>query len=118
MADNWHVGNAATDGQDFRGWIVGHFINGAAAPIRTSQDVEIKWGVHPAGEERADWQASEHRTTVIVLVQGRFQINLSVDSHTLQKQGDYAVWGPGIGHSWKAEEDSVVLTVRWPSTAL
>lgn len=115
MADNWHVGNAKSDGSDWRGWIVGHFIDGDATPIRTSQDVEIKWGVHPAGEERASWQTTEHRTTVLVLIEGRFQINLSVDSHTLREQGDYAMWGPGIGHSWKAEQDSVVLTIRWPS---
>ena len=25
------------------------------------------------------------------------------------------VWGRGVDHSWYAEEDSVVLTVRWPS---
>ena len=36
-------------------------------------------------------------------------------STTLEKEGDYAVWGPGIGHSWQAEEDSIVITVRWPS---
>jgi len=116
MADNWHVGNAATDGQPWRGWIIGHFIDGDA-PIRTSEEVEVKWGIHPAGEERANWQTTEHRTTVLVLIQGRFQINMSVHGHTLQQQGDYAMWGPGIGHSWKAEEDSVVLTIRWPSTS-
>jgi hypothetical protein len=25
------------------------------------------------------------------------------------------MWGPGVDHSWEALEDSVVLTVRWPS---
>jgi hypothetical protein len=25
------------------------------------------------------------------------------------------VWGEGVDHSWHAEEESVVLTVRWPS---
>jgi hypothetical protein len=25
------------------------------------------------------------------------------------------VWGRDIGHSWFAEEESVLLTVRWPS---
>jgi quercetin dioxygenase-like cupin family protein len=35
--------------------------------------------------------------------------------HALEKEGDYAVWGPGIDHSWKAEEDSILITVRWPS---
>jgi hypothetical protein len=25
------------------------------------------------------------------------------------------MWGPGVDHSWYAEEASTVLTVRWPS---
>jgi hypothetical protein len=25
------------------------------------------------------------------------------------------MWGAGTDHSWRAEEDSVVITVRWPS---
>jgi hypothetical protein len=33
----------------------------------------------------------------------------------LAEQGDYVVWSRGTDHSWLAEEDSVVLTVRWPS---
>ena len=33
----------------------------------------------------------------------------------LAERGDYVVWGPGVDHSWCAEEESVVLTVRWPS---
>jgi hypothetical protein len=35
----------------------------------------------------------------------------------LARQGDYAMWGPGIDHHWSADEESVVLTVRWPSLA-
>lgn len=113
MSD-WHVGNAATDGEAHRGWIVGHFL--ADEGVRHSEAVEIKWGLHPAGDERADWQSEEHRTTVLILVRGRFQIDLSLGSQVLERAGDYAMWGPGVGHSWRAEEDSVVITVRWPST--
>jgi hypothetical protein len=36
-------------------------------------------------------------------------------STTLEKEGDYVVWGPGIDHCWQAEKDSIVITVRWPS---
>jgi quercetin dioxygenase-like cupin family protein len=36
-------------------------------------------------------------------------------SVTLQRQGDYVVWGKGTDHSWQAEDDSTVITVRWPS---
>jgi len=114
MSDpTWHVGNAGLDGQERRGWIVGHFLD--REDIRHSGDVEIKWGVHARGEERAAWQGEEFRTTVLLLVKGRFEINLSVQSFVLEHEGDYAMWGPGVGHSWRAEEDSVVITVRWPS---
>jgi hypothetical protein len=52
MADNWYSGNAKSDSKDRRGWLIGHFIEDHD-DIRASDDVEIKWGVHPAGEERA-----------------------------------------------------------------
>jgi quercetin dioxygenase-like cupin family protein len=48
-------------------------------------------------------------------VKGRFRIELSVGSFVLAEPGDYALWGPGIDHWWVAEEESTVITVRWPS---
>jgi hypothetical protein len=114
MADNWYVGNAAIDGKEHRGWLVGHFLDDAAG-VRVSDTVEIKWGIHPAGDERDAWHTDEQRTTVILLVQGQFRIELSSGTFLLKEQGDYAMWGPGIEHSWRAEEDSIVITVRWPS---
>lgn len=110
---SWHVGNAAEDSSDYRGWFVGHFIGGD--DLRCSEDVEIKWGVHPAGDRRASWQGEEHRTTVLLLVSGRFRIDLSDTSTVLERQGDYAMWGAGVGHSWEALDDSIVITIRWPS---
>jgi quercetin dioxygenase-like cupin family protein len=83
--------------------------------VRMSRDVEIKWASHPARDRRESWFENETRTTVVMLVSGRFRIDLSVGAAILAEQGDYAMWGPGIGHSWQAEEDSVVVTVRWPS---
>lgn len=109
----WHVGNARTDGSDYRGWFVGHFMQ--VGDVRLSNDVELKWGVHHAGEERDAWHDIEHRTTVLLLIRGRFRINLEVGTFVLEKKGDYAMWGPSIGHSWRAEVDSEVITIRWPS---
>jgi quercetin dioxygenase-like cupin family protein len=114
MAEKWHVGNANTDGESTRGWLLGHFIGEGDDP-RATTAVEVKWGVHPAGEGRGGWATDEQRTTLLILVRGRFRLDLSVASTTLEKEGDYAVWGPGIDHSWQAEEDSIVITVRWPS---
>ena len=80
MADNWHVGKAAVDGGDSRGWLIGHFLD-SSDEVRASEIVEVKWGIHPAGEGRDDWYTCEKRTTVLLLVKGRFRINLSVGSY-------------------------------------
>lgn len=114
MADNWYTGNAATDGDAYRGWLLGHFISADEGPRKTNA-LEVKWGVHPAGQQRPEWTTGEERSTLLLLVHGRFRLDLTVGSTTLEREGDYVVWGPGIDHSWQAEEDSVVVTIRWPS---
>jgi hypothetical protein len=113
MSSAWYAGNANDDATDHRGWLVGHFMSDG--DLRQTKDVEIKWGIHPAGDNREAWQGEEYRTTVLVLISGRFRIRLSEGEQVLERQGDYVMWGPGIGHSWHAEHDSVVVTVRWPS---
>lgn len=113
MKDRVYVGNAGTDAALDRGWLLGHFKD--ASDPRHSEEVEIKWGVHPQGEARAQWVTGEERTALLVLISGRFRVELPERSVLLAEQGDYVVWGRGVDHSWQAEEESVVLTVRWPS---
>jgi glyoxylate utilization-related uncharacterized protein len=108
-----HFGNAAEEGNGRRGWFVGHFM--PEGDLRRSTEVELKWGVHPAGDERTNWVDTETRTTVVLLIAGRFRVELSHGTYVLREPGDYIMWGPGIAHSWRAEEDSVVVTIRWPS---
>jgi quercetin dioxygenase-like cupin family protein len=108
----WSHGNAKADSQHDRGWLVGHFV---PEGIRSTGDVEIKWGIHPAGDKRAEWTHDDQRTTFVVLVEGEFRVDLTEGSTVLSTQGDYAMWGPGVDHSWEALADSVVITVRWPS---
>ncbi|CAM5634033.1 hypothetical protein SVIOM342S_04458 [Streptomyces violaceorubidus] len=55
-----------------RGWLLGHFKE--ASDPRHSEDVEIKWGVHPKGDERAHWVTGEDRTALQVLISGRFRV--------------------------------------------
>lgn len=110
----WHFGNASVDGAERRGWFVGQFME--TDDVRKSKDLEVKWGVHIAGDRREAWFENEERTTVVMLISGRFRIDLSVGTALLTEPGDYATWGPGIGHSWRAEEDSVVVTIRWPAS--
>lgn len=113
MDDNVYTGRASVDAAADRGWLLGHFRE--ASDLRHSDAVEIKWGVHPAGDARSEWVRGEERTAVLILVSGRFQVEFPHRTVELREQGDYVVWGPGVDHSWCAPEESVVLTVRWPS---
>jgi quercetin dioxygenase-like cupin family protein len=115
MSPRWYSGNAAEDGRETRGWLLGHFINPTEG-VRSTRDVEVKWGIHLAGDERAEWTSDDQRTTLVLLVQGNFRVDLTETRITLVRQGDYVVWGRGIDHSWKAISDSIVITVRWPSS--
>jgi quercetin dioxygenase-like cupin family protein len=115
MSGNWHSGNSEEDGRTTRGWILGHFIDPSQG-VRSSKDVEIKWFNHPAGDKRHEWTSDDQRTTLVLLVEGNFRIDLTEASVTLKKQGDYVTWGPGIDHSWEALTESIVVTVRWPSS--
>jgi hypothetical protein len=112
MAEAIYAGSAPEDAAECRGWLLGHFM--PPGDIRHSADVEIKWGVHPRGDQRAQWVTAEVRTALIVLVSGRFRIEFREQSVVLAKRGDYVVF-QGVDHSWFAEEDSVIVGVRWPS---
>jgi hypothetical protein len=116
VSADWHIGNAADDGRNTRGWLLGHFIDGSES-VRSTRDLEIKWGIHSAGEKRREWTHDDQRTTLVLLVEGNFVVKLTTGTAELTRQGDYAVWGPGIDHSWEAKENSVVITVRWPSSS-
>jgi quercetin dioxygenase-like cupin family protein len=116
VADNWYAGNANDDASQHRGWLLGHFINPAVGAARATSALEVKWGIHPAGQKRSEWTTAEQRSTLVLLISGKFRIDLTVGNVTLERQGDYITWGPGIDHSWLAEQDSIVITVRWPST--
>ena len=113
MSDGVYVGDAGLDGGRNSGWLLGHFM---PAGLLHSADVEVKWGVHPAGDRRAAWATGEVRTALLVLIRGEFDIELRDRTVLLRSPGDYVVWGPGQDHSWHAwVPDTVVLTVRWPS---
>ena len=105
-----YSGNAEIDGSDTRGWIAGSFI---PEGLRHSDNVEIKWGIHSAGEARDEWVIGEQRTTICMLISGKFVVQFRGKEALLEKPGDYVMWGEGTDHKWQAQEDSVVMTVRW-----
>ena len=112
MAETIYVGNAGADAPANRGWLLGHFR--PADDARHSDEVEIKWAVHAKGDRRADWVVAEQRSALILLISGRFRVDLPERSVFLAEQGDYVVFHD-VSHSWEAEEASVVVAVRWPS---
>ena len=110
---NIYTGNAQIDGQSTKQWIVGHFI--PADNIRHSDNVEIKWAVHKQGEKRQEWVTGEKRTSIAILVSGKVIFEFRDKKCELSNQGDYVMWGVGVDHRWEVVEDSVIITVRWPS---
>lgn len=112
MASKIHVGSAPADASKNRGWLLGHFM--PPGDPRHSEAVEIKWGAHARGDRRAQWVTGEIRTAMIVLVSGRFRIEFRDRSVLLAKPGDYVVFDR-VDHTWHAEQESVILGVRWPS---
>ena len=114
MDNGVRFGNAADDGAARRGWFLGHFME-TAAGLQHDDRVEVKWGAHSAGETRAAWVQNEAATTLSILVRGRFRITFAHAEYLLEREGDYLLWPPGVAHHWRADEDSIILTVRWPS---
>ena len=109
------TGNAEIDSSNNRGWLVGSFIEEKFG-LRHSDDVEIKWGVQKAGSAREEWVTGETRTSIGILISGKFTMEFHDQELTFEKPGDYVMWGPGTEHRWNAPEDCVWLTIRWPSS--
>jgi hypothetical protein len=110
------MGNAIAEGK--RGWFIGQFFPPEAG-LRSQSMIEVKWGQHQKGTCRASFAESRFGGTISVLISGRFLLRLMVDGAMreilLTDPGDYATFGAGVPHWWQALEDSVVISVRFPS---
>lgn len=107
-------GNAGSEGVPRRGWFIGHFLDLPDDP-RSTSTLEVKWAIHQAGDGRNEWATNVEATTLSILIQGRFCIQFPEQKLVLASEGDYALWCPGVPHTWSAEETSTILTIRWPS---
>lgn len=107
-------GNVAGASRDTRGWFVGHFMPGEANPLR-SEALELKWYVHAAGETRSEWAPGNPVRTLNLLLRGRFVLRFPDREVVLAGEGDFVLFGPDVPHSFRSEEESLVLTIRWPS---
>jgi hypothetical protein len=116
--DGAKKGNAITDSLPRKGWFIGRFIDDDA--YRQTHEVEVKWGIHKKGDSNNGFAADQIARSMSVLIRGKFRLTFRRKDQTedilLENEGDYAVWLPGLEHSWVAEaEETVILTVRWPS---
>ncbi|MGQ0446093.1 MAG: hypothetical protein ACT4O2_13455 [Beijerinckiaceae bacterium] len=116
---SFYFGNAAVDQLRNTGWFVGQFVP-AGLGLRHQTDVEVKWGLHKDGEKRSHPLANGNATTISVFVRGgalrvTFGVGETQQTVTLQREGDYVVFGPDIVHFWEAEGEPVVLSIRFPS---
>jgi len=114
LANRLVTGNVADVSKDTRGWILGHFMPGAENPLRTN-DVEVKWYTHAKGETRPEWARGIPVSTLNVLIRGRFALLFPDKEVLLAREGDFVFFGPDTPHSFRSEDESLVLTVRWPS---
>jgi hypothetical protein len=106
--------NGRFDGVTNRGWAVGEFITGP----RHSTDVEIKWARLQKGPAGLEWRTCDTATTLSILVHGKIRIEFRgehQDDVILTEPGDYVIFGPGFEHRSTALEDTLSLTIRWPS---
>ena len=109
-------GNVADASRDTRGWFLGHFMPGDDNPLRTS-DLELKWYTHAKGETRNEWAPGNPVKTLNILLHGHFVLLFPDREVSLEKEGDFVLFGPDVPHSFRSEQESLVLTVRWPSLA-
>jgi len=108
------LGNADIIGAEpgKRGWFMGTYHSGCH-PILAGDEVELKWGIHSTGQRRHDWSQEKEKWSLSVLIEGDFSIEFDGTTYTLIRPGDFVVWQPGVRHTWRANNKSVVLTVRW-----
>ena len=106
-------GNAAAASKDTRGWFMGHFMPGGSAT--RSSEVELKWFTHPKGDTRPEWAPGNPVKTLNILVRGHFVLVFPDREVPLVNEGDFVLFGPDVPHSFRSVEESLVLTVRWPS---
>lgn len=108
-------GNAREISESTRGWFLGHFMQGDNLPLH-SEDIEVKWFTHAQGESRSDWAPGNPVRTLNILIRGHFVLRFPDQEVPLRHEGDFVLFGPDVPHSFKSVEESLVLTVRWPSS--
>lgn len=124
------AGSAKKDGGEFRFWFVGQIeewckainmpFDAERVGLRNTSDIEIKWGIYRKDEVRNVWAPRSDKTAMSILIRGDFTFEFrEADDHAkcrevrLKAQGDYVIWREDVEHTWRMDEDSEILTIRW-----
>ncbi len=83
-------------------------------------NLAVKWFVHDPADP-PEWgerkPLSTGRTLSLLASAGAFELCFRRGEDeavvVLEEPGDFALWGPGLVHSWRVLRPSVVITVRW-----
>ena len=67
------------------------------------------------GETRSEWAPPSPVRTLNLLIRGHFVLVFPDREVALEREGDFVLFGPEVAHSYRSVEESLVLTVRWPS---
>ncbi|MFC1790389.1 hypothetical protein ACFLZP_02825 [Patescibacteria group bacterium] len=117
MKTKIRVGNISSIASQHRGWFLGHFMPKESG-LKTG-NVEVKWAEHKKGEssERFDISKREKTKTLTFLVRGKYVFYFPglKKEVVLEKEGDYIFYGAGVGYTRRAQKDSLVVVIRWPS---
>ena len=115
--DKLITGNFDKERHAHKDWILGHFMN-PDSPFR-NEEFEIKWGKYKKGKsfEAKKVDPNDQSYTVAILIYGEELLMFpSVDREVLlENEGDYVFWQPNIPHKAVFQEDTLVITIRWPS---
>ena len=84
------------------------------------EDMALKWFAHHP-DDPPEWgetkPLSTGRTLSLLAGEGAFELCLCRGGETLrvllEEPGDFAIWGPGLSHSWRVRRPSLVVTLRW-----
>ncbi|MCS5693257.1 hypothetical protein NZK33_14875 [Cyanobium sp. FGCU-6] len=129
------VGNASAVDTSGSGWFIGYgdwtrSADRGLGDLRVlprdalARALQVKWMVHPAHDPRGTGKPLSEGRTISLLVSegGRFRLEFSTDPsfsvpglvrHTLDRHGDFVIWGPGLHHRWFVDEACTILTLRW-----
>ncbi len=100
--------------QSKKGWFMGYFVK-SPPPFKTS-DFEVKWGKHRKGEKCKNFKANKKAVSVVILIYGKLEMEFKPNQRMiLEHEGDYVWWDRRVFHRWRVVENSLIITIRWPS---